>query len=288
MRRLPLLWKTVRDYRGVTAWIAFVAAVIAVVDIAIYPSYHNALKQFQTPDALKGFVGEAGSLSSPAGFISAEFFSWIPLLLITLAIVGITGEMGGEEGEGTLEFLLAQPIRRSRCLAEKAGGIALLIALTTLTATIALVASAWVSGFEISNLRLAEATLNMLPLTFFYLAIAVTASAMLPSRSTAALIATGTVVAGYFVNAIGASVASFNWLQKLSPFYWGDSSHVLVHGFDWWRVVALLAVAGALFAVALFAFERRDVGSAAEPQFSLWRRNHGAERPGTRKDSPTG
>ena len=288
MIRLPLLWKTVRDYRGVTAWIVLVVAVIAIVDIAIYPSYRDALKQFQTPDAFKGFIGQAGSLSSPAGFISAEFFSWIPLLLITLAIVGITGELGGEEGQGTLEFLLAQPIRRSRCLSEKAGGVALLIVLATLIATVALVVSAWVFAFEISKLRLAQATLNMLPLTFFYLAIAVTASAMLPSRGTAALIATGTVVAGYFLNAIGASVASINWLQKLSPFYWGDSSHVLVDGLVWWRVVALLAVAGTLFGIAVVTFERRDVGSAAELPFSLWRRSHGSGRPEMRKEGPTG
>jgi len=47
-------------------------------------------------------VGEAGSITFPEGFLTAEFFSTMPFVLITMAIIAGTGALAGEEAGGTL------------------------------------------------------------------------------------------------------------------------------------------------------------------------------------------
>ena len=69
------------------------------------------------PDALKSLFGitGGGSLSSGAGFLDAELFSFmIPLLVLVLAIGTGARIFAGEEDAGRLELVLAYPLRRSR------------------------------------------------------------------------------------------------------------------------------------------------------------------------------
>jgi hypothetical protein len=129
--------------------------------------------------------------------------------------------------------------------------------------------------FDLAFGRFFAATINMLPLTFIFLALALWSGAALPSRSAAAVVCIGVVVVAYFLNTIGAAVDVLEVPRKFSPFYWADGSHVLVHGFDWPRTLGLLLVTAALLALALWSFERRDIaGGGAE-----WSWRHLLRRP---------
>ncbi len=274
MSRVPVLRKTLRDQRWIAVGVGFAGFLIGLLDVFIYPQYRDQLKDFQYPDAFKGFVGEAGSIATPEGFITAEFFSWIPLLLITIAIIGGTGALAGEEGTGTLDLLLAQPIARRRLLLEKAAG---LVASVTLAALICfpafLIGKAFVD-FDLGAGRLFATTLNMLPIAYLFLALALWGSAALPSRGAAAMLAIVVVVAAYFLYTVGAAVDSFEQPRKISPFYWADPSHVVVHGFDWARSGLLLGVAAVFLALAAWSFERRDItaGGREWSLASVWSR----------------
>ena len=97
--------------------------------------------------------------------------------------------------------------------------------------------------------------------TLLFLALSMWAGATLPGRGSASMLVTGVVVVAYFLNALGAAVDFLETPRKLSPFYWSDGSHVLIHGFDWWRALGLLLVAALFLALAVVNFEHRDISS---------------------------
>ncbi|MBE7518731.1 MAG: ABC transporter permease subunit [Thermoflexaceae bacterium] len=261
MTRFGLLRKTLREVRTSVIAVALVMSLMAAFVIVLYPQFEDSLAGFDEMGFYEGFLGEAGTFASPEGFLSAEFFSWIPLLLITVAIIGGTGTLAGEEAAGTLDLLLAQPITRRRLVLEKAAGLSLALLMAALLSLPGFVLGKLLVDFDIGYLRIVEAVLNMMPVTLLYLALAIWGSAALPGRGAAAVVCIGAVVAAYFLNTVGAVVEVLEVPRKLSPFYWADGSHVMLHGFDPLRAGGLLAVAAALLALAVLSFQRRDIAS---------------------------
>lgn len=261
MNRYGLIRKTLRDVRVSAVSVGVVVFLIALLDILIYPQYRETFEEAEFGPAFESFFGEAGGFGTPEGFLSAEFFSWIPLLLITVAIIGGTGATAGEEGAGTLDLLLAQPVSRRRVLLEKSVGLALALTIATFCSLPGFLLAMAFVDFDLGVPRLFAATVNMLPVTFLYLALALWAGAALPSRTAAAVLCIGAVVVAYFLNTIGAAVDMLEIPRKLSPFYWADASHVLVRGFDWPRALGLLLLAAAFLILAVWSFERREIAA---------------------------
>ena len=263
MRPLAIVRKTLSDHRGVTLSMALVGLIMALLDLSIFPSYSEQLKDFEVPPALEGFMGEA-PIWEPEGFLNAEFFSWIPALYIIAGVIAATAVVAGEEGAGTLDLLLAQPVRRWQLLAARGAGI---VAGVTLAALAALpgfaIAKLWVD-FDLGMWRITEATLFTLPLIWVFVAFGLWMGAALPTRGAAGAASTGAIVVTYFLNVFGATVDWLQPLQNLSPFHWSDAAPVLVHGFDWARAGAMLALTAVFAGLALWSFERRDISSGGK------------------------
>jgi ABC-2 type transport system permease protein len=259
MQTETLLRKTFRDVRGATIGIATLAAVMALVDLLIYPSYRDSLQDFQMPEVMQGFLGSEVSIDSPAGFVSAEFFSWIPLVLMILAIAGGTAAFAGEEAAGTMDLLLAQPIRRRHLALAKTAALAIAISLAALSGLVGFAVGKRFTEFDIGMGRLAVTTISMIPVTLLFLGLSLWVSARLPSRGMAAMLVTGLVVIAYFIQILGEAAPALRTIRKLSPFYWSEPSRVLLHGFDWSRTGVMLLLATIAVAAAVRSFERRDI-----------------------------
>lgn len=259
MNMMTLFRKTLRDARGSMTGIAVLVALMALLDLLIYPSYSEGLQDFEIPDAMSGFLGEATDLSSPEGFITAEFFSWIPLVLIILAVVGGTGAFAGEEGAGTMDLLLAQPIRRWQLAVAKMSALVCAIAIAALAGIAGFALGKVFVDFDLGLGRLSVAVLYMLPVTLLFLALSLWASARLPSRASAAMLITGLVVLSYFVQILGDVAPVLETARKVSPFYWAEPSRVIFGGFDWGRAMPLLGLSVAIAGLAVWDFERRDI-----------------------------
>lgn len=271
MTRLMLLRKTLRDARGATISIGAVIFLMALLDVLLYPEFRETFKDMELPDFLKGFLGEAGDLSSPTGFYTARFFSWIPLLLITLAIIHGTGTLAGEEAAGTLDLLLAHPISRTRLMLEKVGGLTIAVCLAAVTAVPGFVLGAMFVDAGIGVWRLTLASVNMIPIGLLFLALSLWASVTLPNRGAAVMLTVGVVVVAYFIYTLGASVDVLDTPRAMTPFYWADGSRVLDHGLDWPRFLGMLVLAAAFLVHALWQFQRRDIGiNAREWSVGLW------------------
>lgn len=265
MIALPIVRKTLRDQRLTTISLAGISLGLALLHILVYPEYSKGLEDFEIPAAFKGLLGEAGSIASPEGFLTIEFFSWVPLLYILIAIVGGTGTLAGEESAGTLDLLLAQPVGRRRLLLEKAGGLAAVVIIAALASLPGFFLGMILVDIDITVLQLVAAVANTLPVTFLYLGLALWLAALLPGRASAAVLSVGAVVVAFFLYNLGAVVGLLEVPAKASPFYWSDPSRVLIDGFQWVRAAGLMVVAGAFLTAAVVAFERRDIAAGAGP-----------------------
>lgn len=274
MKRFAIARKTLREARGTTIGIAIAVGAIAFSDVLAYPSYRDMLTEMDMPELLQGFLGEATDMASAEGFFAVEFFSWAPILLIVLAIVTGTFAFAGEEAQGTLDLLLAQPISRMRLAIEKS--VALIAALVI--AAFASVAGYVVGGLfveiELPLTRFTVATINMIPVGLIFLGLALLASALAPSRGSATMPVIALVVATYMIQLLGASVPAIDPFRIVSPFYWAEPSHVLLHGFDWLRFASLTAISLLFFAGAIVALNRREIAQLGRemhlPRLRSW------------------
>ena len=257
----PIMRATLREARLTLLGTAALVAVLTIWVCAVYPSFRSSFSDIELPAAYEAFLGEAGSLSSPAGFLSAEYFSWIPALLAGVAIALGTATVGGEDADGTLEMLLAQPVSRARVLAEKTLTLA-----AGLTVTAAVAVPAFAIGLPLGDLdiglgRVILAIVLTALTALTYLVLAIWLGALLPTRRQAAVIAAGALIAGYFLNTLGAAVPALEEWRPLSPLYWSDASVVLTGGLEWGRVAALVVTPIVLFVFARDALRRREIGS---------------------------
>lgn len=259
-----MLWpsvfmKSMRDQRWMVLGFGLGSALMAAVILGVYPSYRESLADFEVPPALMAVFGDI-DLATADGFIMAEFFSWVPVLLVVYAIIQGTAVLSGEESSGTLDLLLAQPISRLRLFIEKA----LSIVVGTL-AIIALTLPGWLIPYAAGDIdvalgRLLGATAAMAPLVLAFAGLSLLVGCLLPTRRDAATALTVIVVISYFSNSLGQAVGVLEPLRPVSPFFYFGAERVLVTGVDLAGMGVLLAIAVAAGGLAAIAFQRRDLG----------------------------
>jgi ABC-2 type transport system permease protein len=260
--RLPVARHALRGVRGAALWTAISAAGMALLVCLIYPAYSEGLRDFEVPDFLKGLVGEAGGLASPAGFLSTELFSWITPVVAGLALAWGTAAMSEADAGGRLEPLMVQPISRVRLFAEAGAGLAAAAGLAVLAAAPALLAGAALAGMDVAPARLVAAVAVQVPLVLLFLALGMALGAALPSRRPATAAGMALLVAAWFANSIGAAIPALEPLRAASPFRWADASIVLLHGPEALRPAGTSAAAAALAVVGALLFRRRGGGGA--------------------------
>jgi len=259
MNRLVLARKAFRDSRVTAIGGGILSFALALMYVLLFPSIRESFEEMDLPEYMESFAGAAGSYSTPAGYLATEFFSAVPITLIIFAIVAGTAATAGEESAGTIDLLLAQPIRRWRIIVEKALGIAAAVSVALLAGLPGIFLGQLFVDFDIGPLRLVAAMLATLPLLFLFASLAMLLGAALPTRAMAVAVATAGAVLAYVVHTLGILVDELSEVRKLTPFYWSDASKALIGDFEVWRSLVLLAVAAGLVALAAVAFERRDI-----------------------------
>ena len=256
--------KSLYDDRMQIAGYGIALAVMAALIVFLWPSYRDTLVAIDLPPAVEALLGSELSFATGPGFISAEFFSWIPALLLVYAITKGTGTIAGEESGGTMDLLLAQPVRRTEMVLEKTVAFVVGSLLIIGIGWLGFAASVPFVEIGVSLADTAAASLNMLPIVWLFYGIALWLGAVAPTRGSAAAIAIALAVAAYFANAL-ATVEAISWVRYLSPFYYYGAGLPLVDGINWLHAGALTALALAFVALAVRTFQRRDVtmGGAA-------------------------
>ena len=114
--------------RAIAAW-GIGAVLLTSLYILFYPTIHDSGAGIQAifdtmPRAFRdAFLGTGVDFLSPNGYLGTELFSiLVPALMLVMGILTGSRALAGEEQNGTIDLLLATPIRRRRLVTEKAVG----------------------------------------------------------------------------------------------------------------------------------------------------------------------
>jgi ABC-2 type transport system permease protein len=253
--------KSLRDQRWQIVGYGLALLAMAALIIFIWPSYRTTVESIKLPQGVQAFLGSDLSYASAPGFVSAEFFSWIPVLLIVYAVVQGTGAIAGEEGSGTIDLLMAQPVARSTMVLQKCLAFCVGAAIVVGLGFVGFVVSIPFVSIDITLGDAAVASANLLPITLLFFAFSLWLGAAAPNRGIAAGIAVAVATATYFVNGLASGVHEISGLRYASPFYYYGAGLPLVKGIDWPHVTLLMGIALLFLLLALQAFERRDIAT---------------------------
>ena len=270
--------KTLRDLRWqVVGWGLGLAGLAAML-VLLYPAIAEQFEGFELENI--GF-GEIDDISNPRQFFQVEFFTWGPVLLTVFAIIVGGALLAREEGGGTLELLLSQPLtRRALFLGKAVGGAIAVVGVLLIAGGGFLLTAPWVDlDGKVAVGELAVAPLSMLTFTWFVLAATMLTATLTPTRGRAAALMTAAAFLAYALYIAVGLVSSIEWLRYLTPYYYSDAQRVLTEGTVWWHQGLLLALAVACATLALVAFERREIGTGHSPLRAMLRRGDASEEP---------
>jgi len=258
--------KSLRDACRPMVWWALGIGLLAAMEIAFFPSIRgnddfNAMLE-SYPDNLMALFGvtELTDITSAVGFLNAELFGLMaPLLFVIHGVVLGSGAIAGEEGRGTLEILLTEPITRGKHVAQKFAAMVTNAVVLGLVLWIVLVIGALAINMDVSVLRLAAITFSTVLLGVNFGALAFAAGCITGSRSNSVFIAAAVAVGTYFLNAASGIVSYIQGAKWLSPFFYYNAADPLANGLNPAHAAVLLATIGILLGAGYAGLQRRDL-----------------------------
>ena len=249
---------------------------LAALALIVAPLYDVAVQQRATlervikilPPELMAVIGGIDRIFSPAGFLDTRYFSLMPLILGVFAVIIGSGLVVGDEENGTLDLILAHPLRRLDLIVGR--WIAFCVALLGILciAWLGLVVASSFSSIKFGGLDLALPFVSLFGILIWFGGLALLLSLILPSRRLAASLTGLILAASYFITTFARFSPNLNGLAQWSPltYYQGGSA---LEGFNTGDFIGLLFMAIVFVAIGLWLFQRRDIRVAGEGGWRL-------------------
>ena len=249
-----VLGKGVRDLLVPTlAW----GGALGIYAILIVATANEVLTPLR--DALKNFpmvMQLLGDMTSVETYLAGSLFADVPLLLTFFAITQVASWTGDEE-EGRMEVLVAEPISRSSILLARYAAIGMCVIAILLIMGVCILATAAVTNTTVKADHLAAGLLVTGLLTMVVLAFGLALAAWLERPGLALPITAGLAIAAFFLNALAPL---FNWpeiISNLSIYHLFGKP--MQNGLGWGNTVVLGVAALLLGAASVIVFDRRDI-----------------------------
>jgi ABC-2 type transport system permease protein len=257
--------ETLRERRRSLLWWSLGLAALVALNLAFYPSIRDdaALSDYakDLPESVRAlFAGGELDLTSPAGYLNSQIFALLaPLVFLIFTIGAGAGAVAGEEERGTLDLLLAHPVRRRDYVFQRAAALAALVIALTVVLLGSVALGSWLVDLEIGFGRLLAASVGVALLALLFGAVALAAGAIRPGRTTAIAVGAGLATAAWIFDGLAQAVDSLELWRPLLPYYHALGQNPLREGAQWtgWTIL-LIATAVATVAAAA-GLERRDV-----------------------------
>ncbi len=259
-----LVAQTVRERRRSIVWWSLGLAALVALTVAFYPSVRDdaSLNDYtkDLPESLRQlFVGGELDITSAAGYLNSQIFALVaPLVLLVFSIGHGAGAVAGEEERGTLDLLLAHPVRRRDYVVQRFWAMAALVVVLTLVLLVTTALGALPVDLDIGLGKLAAASVSVGLLALLFGTLALAAGALRPGRAGAIAVAAGVAVLAWLFDGLTHTVGALERWRPASPFYWALGKSPLREGAQWGAWAILLAITAVLVAVAAAGLERRD------------------------------
>lgn len=213
----------------------------------------------QIPDSLKSLVGDLNKYKEVGYYIQQQVFIQMPFLTIVFAAILCSSLIAGEEGSGTLQTLLTQPVSRSRVYVHKLLAGLTLIGVASLLVFMGIIIGLGLVNESVSGVRLLEACFNLFVISSFVGVLTYMVGAITGRRGLSGAIAGLVAFASYIVSTIAVGVTSLQGIDKLSPFHYYITTNVIDSGLNIKHIAVLVVLSAAAVVMGWFVFIRRDI-----------------------------
>lgn len=253
--------KTASDHQGllvITGTVMFYMGLMMGPIYGLLPEgFAEAFADF--PDSLIAMIGGA-DMSTVAGWYQGEIFSLTgPIAFVALTALIGSRALAGEEDNRTMGLLLANPVRRSKVVIEKATAMVVYAAILGVVTFLGTWAGVVLGGVElpVANIASTSALLALLGLVFG--GVALLGSAATGQARIAVLSSVGVTIASYFVFSFLPLAENLAAYARWSPFHYYLGGDPLVNGMNWGHAGVLAAMFLGLLGLSVPLFERRDL-----------------------------
>jgi len=257
--------ETLRERRRSLVWWAVGLAAFVALNVAFYPSVRDdaALSDYSKdlPEAMRAlFAGGETDLVSATGYLNSQVFALMaPVILLIFAIGLGAASIAGEEERGTLDLLLAHPLRRVDLVLQRALSMLVLVVAMSLVLLATVAAGSVVVDLEIGLGRLAAAAGSVGLLALLFGSVALAVGAWWPGRARAIAVAAGLAIAAWMLDGLGQAVDTLDAWRPLSPYYQALGTDPLTGGVAWGSWALLIGLVAVFVAAAGIGLRRRDI-----------------------------
>ena len=256
-----LFSKTLYERRWGIFWWSFAMFALTIMIVLLFPTFRDTFGQAlqNVPESIKPILGESNDYQRINGFLELQVFMQMIFLTFIYGIILFSGLIAGEESEGTLQSLLAQPISRGRVYLEKlAAGL-----MMTWIVSMAMFFATWLGvaiiGEHVNLWRLLQATFGQWLVSMVFSVMAYTLGSALGRRGIAGAIAGVYAFVSYLVFTLSDTVTAFRIPDYFEPFRYYTNPRVLDNGLQLSHVALLGAACVVLAFIGYAVFSKRDV-----------------------------
>lgn len=250
--------KTVRDrWRGsligsvtLALFLLMGMAVYRNIDLTIYTDL---------PEALRALINIPADADIGGLAYGAIYSSYGALTVAAIAIAMGSAAIAGEERDGTIGLLLANPRSRTYVLISKTASLVLLIGIGAMILWGAGHLVPAVLDVDITGMHVGALVLHLFVNALFYGFMALAIGAWTGKGGLASGVTAGVMVVAFFIAGLLPVVEGLENVARISPWYYFDSSQPVVNGISWSHLGVLIAAVAALGITALIGVNRRDL-----------------------------
>ncbi len=247
-----------RSLLGYTAGLALYALVV----VALYPHFKDSLSLNQLTrhgSAVAALFGATGTLTSPAGWLSANIYAnFLPLIMFLITIGYGAASIAGQDEDGTLSLTTTLPLTRRSILLQKTASLAAQAVLLGFV-TMACVAAGRGFGLAVPAANLAGITTGVILAGIDFGLLALAVGCRTGSRGTALGVASAAAATSYLISSLAPVVSWLGPVRYASLLYWSTGNNQLTVGLPATSIAVLTVVGLALLALAGAGFRRLDL-----------------------------
>ncbi len=202
-------------------------------------------------------------LDTMGGYVQFRAYGSLVIVFAIWALASASGAARADEEHGLVEVILATGLSRAQALLARIAAFSIATFVAALAASFGVIVGAITGGesFPIGPAIETAVVLAAVALSCYSLVLFI---AQLVAPRIATGLAGAVLLALFLLNSLSRTFDSLATLRWLSPFRYYELSTPLAPGgkFDVRATLILLGIAGVGAALAILAFERRDLGSA--------------------------
>jgi ABC-2 type transport system permease protein len=259
-----LLQKTLYDKRWfIVGWGIGSAAMVALT-VAFYPTIKDQVGELfkNIPPQLQSLVGDTEAYKTVTGYVGSGIFELrVPLLTIAMAIILGISLTVGEEASKKLDQLLAQPLSRAKIIFEKWFAQLIVIAAVHLIIFITLFVIIMAINEDFALGPIVSATLMSFLLSAAVASVVMAIGFISGRKGLSILLGSVIAFGSYILTSLATQIEWLRYADYVSLFHYYHPAQVVKNGLTADHIAALIVVIGLSFAISLFFFQQRDIGT---------------------------